>query len=71
MKIECYLSAGCGSEDALRRNIGLALELEGISAEVEFHTANEEKTLELGLTGSPSVFIGGRQLQPQGAVGFS
>ncbi|MBI5870990.1 MAG: hypothetical protein HZB44_08595 [Actinobacteria bacterium] len=28
MKIICYLSPGCGSEDELRTNIGLALEAE-------------------------------------------
>ncbi len=71
MRIDCYLSAGCASEDALRRNIGQALELEGVMAEINFHTVDNEKAAALGLTGSPSVFIGGQQLQPQGAVGFS
>lgn len=71
MKIDCYLSPGCGSEEALRENITRALVIEKIEAEVYFHRIDDEKAVALGLTGSPSVFIDGKELQPQGAVGFS
>ncbi len=71
MKIDCYLSPGCGSEDALRENIARALVLEKIEAEVNFHRIDDAKAAALGLTGSPSVFIDGKELQPQGTVGFS
>jgi hypothetical protein len=71
MKIDCYLSPGCGSEDALRENITRALLLEKIEAEVHFHRIDDAQAAALGLKGSPSVFIDGKELQPQGAVGFS
>ena len=71
MNIDCYLSQGCGSEGALRENITGALAVEQVEAEVAFHTVDEEKAVALGLSGSPSVFIDGEELQPQGWVGFS
>jgi hypothetical protein len=71
MKIDCYLSPGCGSEEALRENITKALVIEKIEAEVIFHKVDDEKAIVLGLSGSPSVFIDDKELQPQGTVGFS
>ena len=71
MKIDCYLSPGCGSEDALRDNITRALDSEQIEAEVNFHRIDDARAVALGLTGSPSVFIDGKALQPQEAIGFS
>ena len=71
MKIECYLSPGCGSEESLRENIRRALAIEKIEAEVKFHRIDDEKAIALSLSGSPSVFIDEKELQPQGTVGFS
>ncbi len=71
MKIDCYLSPGCGSEEALRENIVHALMMENIQAEVTYHRIDDEKAIELGLSGSPSVFINGKELQPLGTIGFS
>ena len=71
MKIDCYLSPGCGSGDALRETISRALVLEQIEAEVNFHEIDDAKAAALGLTGSPSIFINGKELQPQKAIGFS
>jgi hypothetical protein len=71
VKIDCYLSPGCGSEEALRENITRALVIEKIEAEVNFHRIDDAKAVALRLTGSPSVFIDGKELQPQGMVGFS
>jgi hypothetical protein len=71
MNIDCYLSPGCGSEEALRENISRALALEKVEARVNFHRIDDAKALALGLTGSPSVFINGKELQPQGQIGFS
>jgi hypothetical protein len=71
VKIDCYISQGCGSEKALKENITRALEAEKIHAEVGIHRINDEKAAELKLSGSPSVFIDGKELQPQGIVGFS
>ena len=71
MKIGCYLSLGCASEAALKINIDLALEKEGLQAEVNFYRINDAEALSRGLSGSPSVFINGKELQPSGTVGFS
>jgi hypothetical protein len=71
MKIDCYLSQGCASEGALKTNIALAFEKEGLQAEVNFHRINDAEALSRGLSGSPSIFINGKELQPSGTVGFS
>ena len=71
MKIDCYLSQGCGSEETLRENITQPLAIEKVKAEVTFHTIGDEKAIALGLSGSPSVFVDGKEIQPQGTVGFS
>jgi len=65
------LSPGCGSEEALRENITQALAIEKVRAEVNYHRIDDEKAVALGLSGSPSVFVDGREIQPQGKVGFS
>jgi hypothetical protein len=71
MRIDCYLSPECGSEEALRENITHALAIEKIGAELNFHRIDDEKAVTLGLSGSPSIFINEKELQPQGSVGFS
>jgi hypothetical protein len=71
VKIDCYISQGCGSEEALKENIARALESEKIHAEVGMHRISDAKAAELKLSGSPSVFINGRELQPSGIIGFS
>ncbi len=71
MKIDCYISRGCGSEEALKVNIDRALAAEKIQAEVSIHRISDEKAAELKLSGSPSVFINGKELQPSGTIGFS
>jgi len=40
MRIDCYLSLGCASEEALRENIKIALESEAVKAEVNFYRIN-------------------------------
>ena len=71
MKIDCYLSQGCASGAALKTNIDLVLEKEGVQAEVNFYRINDAEALSRGLSGSPSVFINGKELQPLGTAGFS
>jgi hypothetical protein len=71
MKIDCYMSLRCGSEDALRKNISEAIELEGISAEVNFYRITEDEAKSLGLKGSPSILIDGKDIQPIDIEGFS
>ena len=71
LTIDCYLSQGCQSEEALKMSIATALERDGIKADVNFHRLNDDEASSLGLSGSPSVFINGKELQPSGTVGFS
>lgn len=71
MKIDCYLSFSCRSEELLRDNIAHALVMENIEAEVSLRRMEDHEAIALGLTGSPSVFINGKELQPQNLVGFS
>lgn len=71
MKIDCYLSPECESEEGLRENIAEASAIENIEVEMRFHRIDDDKAAALLLTGSPSVFINGKELQPQGSVGFS
>jgi protein-disulfide isomerase len=71
MRIDCYLSPECASEEALRENITRALAIEKVEAEPSLHRLDDSEAMALGVTGSPSVFINGKELQPQGSVGFS
>ena len=71
MRIVCYLSPGCASEEALRENIERALAMEKLEADLSIHRIDDKQAAALGLSGSPSVLIDGKELQPQGVVGFS
>jgi len=70
IKIDCYLSQGCASEESLKTNITSALKKEGLQAEVNFYRINDAEALSRGLSGSPSIFINGKELQPLGTAGF-
>jgi hypothetical protein len=71
MKIDCYLSLSCGAENDLRENIFKALGLEEMEAEVNFHRTDEKEAHRLGLRGSPSVRIDGKDIQPLDTSGFA
>ncbi len=71
MKIDCYLSHECGSEEGLRENIRKALETEDSEVEVNYHRIDDETARTLRLSGSPSVFVDGKEIQPQDTIGFS
>jgi hypothetical protein len=71
MKIECYMSLRCGSEEPLRENLRQAAALEGVEAKVLFRRVSDEEAAALGLRGSPSVFINGNDIDPQDIPGFA
>ena len=71
MRIDCYMSPECGSEEDLRKNITCALAEEKIEAKVSLYRIDDDTAASLKVTGSPSIFINGKELQPQGLVGFS
>ncbi|MBM4136779.1 MAG: thioredoxin family protein [Nitrospira sp.] len=71
MRIDCYMSLKCGAEADLRYNISRALALEGIEAQVNFYRVTDEEANSIGLMGSPSVLIDGKDIQPMNVMGFS
>ncbi|NWF52250.1 MAG: hypothetical protein HXY47_04130 [Nitrospirae bacterium] len=71
MNVDCYISKKCSSEDDLRKNLQEALRLENVEAKLNIFIINDEKANELGLKGSPSIFINGKEIQPIDIIGFS
>jgi hypothetical protein len=71
MKIDCYLSEQCGSYHELTERISAALRELGRTAEVEFHTICYEDAVSLGITGSPTIRINGKDMDdPGGSPGL-
>lgn len=70
MRVECYLSMGCGSESELRENLARAVAEAAPGAEVRFCRVTDEEAARLGLRGSPSVLIDGVDIQPVQMEGF-
>lgn len=70
VKVECYISMGCVSEPELKKNLSDALREMAPDAEVVFLRVSAEEAEKLGLRGSPSVLIDGRDIQPAGMEGF-
>ena len=71
MKIDCYFSMGCASEEILRKNIPDALAAEGLEAEVNYHRIGDEAAEKLALRGSPTIMLDGVDLFPSEISGFS
>jgi len=64
MKIQCFFAKGCGSKGQLQENIQRALLEEGIEAAVSFRELSLEEAEELGIGGSPTVWVDGIDLEP-------
>ena len=64
MKIDCYISTSCSSEEALKQNITEAVKLESVDADVSIHRIDETEAKRLKLMGSPSVHINGEDILP-------
>ena len=62
MKIDCYLSEHCGSYHQLQENISAALRELGLQAEIGYHTIYYEDAVRLGIIGSPTIRVNGRDL---------
>ncbi len=71
LKIDCYFSSNCPTEEALKTNIILAIEKENKQADLKFHRITQEEAISLKVSGSPSIFINGKELQPLGNAGFN
>jgi predicted thioredoxin/glutaredoxin len=60
VKIDVYHSETCGSYYSLKENLDRALEELAVRAEVLFHAVYYEDTISLGIKGSPSIWIDGK-----------
>jgi len=59
MKIDIYLSEGCGSYHELRENFDRALADLDIKPELTFHTIYYDEAVSRNIKGSPSIWING------------
>jgi len=71
MKIDCYISEGCGSEVQLRENLKAALADNSVRPDIQFHRINEEEAVRMVLLGAPSVLIDGIDIMPGEIPGIS
>jgi hypothetical protein len=72
MRIECYLSESCGSEEAIRANVAQALSLEGVDAVMVLRRVEPAVARALGLSGSPTVLVDGVDVAPPADIaGFA
>jgi hypothetical protein len=72
MKIDCYLSEHCGSHHQLRENLDRAVKELALGAEVAYHTVSYDDAVRMGITGSPSIWVNGRDLfDVQGSAGIA
>jgi len=71
VKIDCYISVSCSSEEALKKNIYEAIKLEAVAVDVSFHRIDEAEARRLGLMGSPSILIDGADILPGEIPGIS
>lgn len=71
MKIDCYISGECSSEEALTDNINEAVKLEAVEADINIHRIDETEAIRLKIMGSPSVFINGEDILPGEIPGIS
>jgi hypothetical protein len=62
MKIDCYLSEHCGSYHQLRENIDRAMRELGLQAEVVYHTIYFDDAVRMGIIGSPTIQVNGKDL---------
>ncbi len=70
MKIECFMSEGCGSYHQLRENIDKALSELKVKADVSYHTVSYDEAVKLGLRGSPTIRINGKDFDEGGSPGI-
>ncbi len=65
MKIDCFFSKGCESKEILKSLIEKVLFEERIQAEVNYRIVSQEEAEQLGIGGSPSIWVNGRDIEPE------
>ncbi len=66
MKIDCYTAEQCGSYYQLQSAIAQALRELGVEADVVYHTISYDDAVNRGISGSPSIWINGKDAFPGG-----
>ena len=69
MKIECFFTEGCGSKKQLMQHTEQALREERIDAEVLSRQVSQEEAKQMGIGGSPTVWVDGRDLEEEAPPG--
>ncbi len=70
MNIDCFLSESCGSYHQLRENIDKALSELNIEADVSYSIVYYEEAIRLGLKGSPTIRMNGKDIDEGGSPGI-
>jgi hypothetical protein len=60
LKIDIYMSEGCGSYHQLRENLDRAIAELQAPAETVYHTVSYDEAISKGIKGSPSIWINGK-----------
>ena len=60
LKIDCYMAEQCGSYHQLRENMEKALAELRVETEVNYRTVYYDDAVSLGIKGSPSIWINGK-----------
>lgn len=72
MKIDIYMAEICGSYYDVREVVDQALRGLRLSADVAYHTIYYDDAVSKGITGSPSVWIDGKDAFPvSGSLGIT
>jgi len=66
MQIDCFISESCSSLESLKANIETAIAGLGLEAAVNYRRVGNEEAIGLGLQGSPTVRINGRDIFESG-----
>ena len=66
MEIEFYYWEDCPSHDEASRRLDAVLAEEGVTAQIRrIHVRTDEEAVALAFPGSPTIKVGGRDLQPE------
>ena len=71
MKIDVYTPKICGYLHKLQENIELALAETGVRAHVDYHGIDFDEAQKLGIRGSPTIRINGKDPFEQKAISFA
>jgi predicted thioredoxin/glutaredoxin len=60
LRIDVYLSEGCGSYYELREILDRSVAMAGIQAKIVYHTIYYDDAVSLSIKGSPTIWINGK-----------